>query len=82
MLTDYAALVDAAAAGNDDDGARGGLEVWVLRVSGAGGTVVVGSVVLQPADDGDAGALRVNNLVVDPTVQGRGYGRRLMRLAE
>lgn len=80
MLTDYAALVDAATAGNNDE-ERGGPEVWVLRVSGAADNAVVGSVVLKPADD-NAGALRVNNIVVDPTVQGRGYGRRLMGLAE
>lgn len=48
--------------------------VYVLRVCGS----VVGSVLLSR--DGDS--IKVNNLVVDPSAQGRGYGRVLMDHAE
>lgn len=86
MLADYAALVDAASAtaGSDDNDeveGGGGLEVWVLRLGGGADAVIAGAVILQPATD-EAGALQMNNLVVDPAMQGRGYGRRLMELAE
>ena len=48
--------------------------VYVLRIGGR----VVGSILLSR--DGDA--IKVNNLVVDPSAQGRGYGRVLMDYAE
>jgi ribosomal protein S18 acetylase RimI-like enzyme len=48
--------------------------VYVLRLGGR----VVGSILLSR--DGDA--IKVNNLVVDPSAQGRGYGRALMDYAE
>ena len=48
--------------------------VHVLRVNGKS----LGSIVLSV--DGDS--LKVNNLVVDPAAQGRGYGRVLMEHAE
>ena len=48
--------------------------VYVLRIRGR----VVGSILLSR--DGDA--IKINNLVVDPTAQGRGYGRVLMDYAE
>jgi len=48
--------------------------VYVLRIGGR----VVGSILLSR--DGDA--IKVNNLVVDPSAQGRGYGRALMDYAE
>jgi ribosomal protein S18 acetylase RimI-like enzyme len=48
--------------------------VSVLRLGGC----VVGSILLSR--DGDA--IKVNNLVVDPSAQGRGYGRALMDYAE
>jgi len=48
--------------------------VYVLR---AGGNMV-GSILLSR--DGDS--IKVNNLVVDPSAQGRGYGRVLMDHAE
>ena len=48
--------------------------VYVLRVGGR----VVGSVLLPTRD----GSLEIHNLVVDPSAQGRGYGRVLMDFAE
>ena len=48
--------------------------LYVLRV----GSDVVGSILLLR--DGDS--IKVSNLVVDPAVQGRGYGRVLMDHAE
>lgn len=48
--------------------------VYVLRVGGS----VVGSVLLLK--DGDS--IKVNDLVVDPSAQGRGYGSVLMKYAE
>jgi GNAT superfamily N-acetyltransferase len=48
--------------------------VYVLRESGK----VIGSILLSK--DGDS--IKVNNLVVDPTAQGKGYGRVLMEHAE
>jgi len=48
--------------------------VYVLRADGT----VVGSVLLSKAED----SIKVSNLVVDPAVQGRGYGRVLMDHAE
>lgn len=48
--------------------------VYVLRAAG----MIVGSVVLSP----DTDSIKVNNLVVDPAAQGKGYGRTLMDYAE
>jgi len=48
--------------------------LYVLRV----GSNVVGSILLSR--DGDS--IKVNNLVVDPSAQGRGYSRVLMDQAE
>lgn len=41
---------------------------------------VVGSIVLDLHDAQDS--IKINNLVVDPSTQGRGYGRVLMKHAE
>ncbi|KAK7937405.1 Acetyltransferase [Apiospora aurea] len=43
-------------------------------------TAAVGSIILAP--DPACNALKINNLVVDPGSQGRGYGRVLMGFAE
>ncbi|PLN75334.1 acyl-CoA N-acyltransferase [Aspergillus taichungensis] len=51
-------------------------EVWVLRL----GSTILGSIVLSSAPDENA--LSINNLVVDPAAQGKGYGRVLMAHAE
>ena len=48
--------------------------VHVLRVGGR----VVASVLLPKGDD----SIEIHNLVVDPTAQGRGYGRVLMEFAD
>ena len=48
--------------------------LYVLRV----GSNVIGSVLLSR--DGDS--IKVNNLVVEPSAQGRGYSRMLMSYAE
>lgn len=52
-------------------------EVFVLRRQIDG--EVVGSVLLSDLGDG---SIKVNNLVVGPLAQGRGYGRLLMNYAE
>lgn len=51
-------------------------QVYVLKA----GTRVVGSIILSRGEDSDS--IKVNNLVVDPVAQGRGYGRLLMSHAE
>ena len=48
--------------------------VYVLRVGGS----MIGSILLSM----DGESVKVNNLVVDPPAQGRGYGRLLMDYAE
>ncbi len=48
--------------------------LYVLRVGGT----VIGSVLLSKDDD----SVKVNNLVVEPSAQGRGYSRVLMDHAE
>ncbi|KAK9783582.1 putative Acyl-CoA N-acyltransferase [Seiridium cardinale] len=53
-------------------------DVYVLRV--ASDRKVLGSIVL--AMDDDERAIKINNLVVGPSAQGRGYGRILMNHAE
>lgn len=67
MKTDYPSVIAAATQ-----------EVYVLREHGRDG-LVVGSILLSdsPADD----SIKVDNLVVDPKAQGRGYGRLLLDLA-
>ena len=55
--------------------------VWVLRTTeGGGGQEVVGGVVLGV--DAASDSVKVNNLVVSPAAQGRGYGKILMGFAE
>lgn len=51
-------------------------DIFVLRNE----TQTVGSIVLHV--DKDDRSVQLNNLVVDPTAQGRGYGRVLMNFAE
>ncbi len=53
------------------------VETQSLYVLRAGGNVV-GSILLSRDDD----SIKVNNLVVDPSAQGRGYSRVLMDHAE
>jgi ribosomal protein S18 acetylase RimI-like enzyme len=53
-------------------------DVYVLRA--AAGGEVVGSIIL--AVDDTERSIKINNLVVDPSAQGRGYGRALMDHAE
>ncbi|KAH8199606.1 hypothetical protein TruAng_006199 [Truncatella angustata] len=53
-------------------------DVYVIR--SAGGEALLGSVILAVADDGQS--IKINNLVVDPSAQGRGLGRVLMDHAE
>jgi len=48
--------------------------VYVLQINGT----VLGSIVLSEEDN----SIKVNNLVVDPAAQGRGYGRVLMKHVE
>jgi GNAT superfamily N-acetyltransferase len=49
-------------------------EVYVLRVGGE----VVGSIILGREDD----SITINNLVVAPSLQGRGFGRLFMKYVE
>ncbi|KAF5657122.1 GNAT family acetyltransferase [Fusarium heterosporum] len=53
-------------------------DVFVLKLPSTGD--IVGSVVLK--DDPGTNSVKINNLVVDTTVQGRGFGGFLMRYAE
>ncbi|OJJ02827.1 hypothetical protein ASPVEDRAFT_42343 [Aspergillus versicolor CBS 583.65] len=46
----------------------------------AGSNTILGSVTLTEEPETDS--IRVNNLVVDPAMQGRGYGRVLLEFAE
>ncbi|KAI1848640.1 hypothetical protein JX265_011507 [Neoarthrinium moseri] len=66
MLANYSQLLDTE-------------DVYVLR--SAVENQVLGSIILA-ADEGSGGSIKVNNLVVDPSAQGRGYGRILMNYAE
>ncbi|KAK7960637.1 acetyltransferase protein [Apiospora saccharicola] len=80
MLADYDKILE-----------EGEQEVWVLTVpqSGVGAmlpsssssTTTAGSIILAP-DPSCVAALKINNLVVDPKSQGKGYGRVLMEFAE
>ncbi|KAJ4386883.1 hypothetical protein N0V93_009782 [Gnomoniopsis smithogilvyi] len=69
MNTDYAALIASSAE----------YDVHVLR-AGPDSDAVVGAIIL--ADHAHDDAVHVDNLVVDPAAQGRGYGRVLMDVAE
>lgn len=53
-------------------------DVFVLRASQD--WQVLGSITLTDHQEDDA--VKVNNVVVDPTAQGCGYGRRLLQFAE
>lgn len=53
-------------------------EIFVLRASQDG--KVLGSITLNDHQEDDA--VKVNNVVVNPTAQGFGYGRRLLQFAE
>lgn len=53
-------------------------DVFVLRE--AEGSQAIGSIVLLAPDGSDA--VNINNLVVDVTAQGKGYGKMLMQFAE
>lgn len=75
MNTDYAALIASP----------GEYDVHMLRAgspdsSDSNSDVVVGAIVL--ADHAHDDAVHVDNLVVHPAAQGRGYGRVLMNVAE
>ncbi|KAL7805527.1 acyl-CoA N-acyltransferase [Trichoderma aethiopicum] len=72
MLADYAKLLDTR-------------DIFILETTSKneeGSPVVqmVGSIILGVDAEGDA--VTVNNLVVEPAAQGRGYGRVLMDFAE
>ncbi|KAG5752719.1 hypothetical protein H9Q69_007382 [Fusarium xylarioides] len=51
-------------------------DIFILRTTQS----PVGALILQHEPDSDA--IKVENLVVDPSAQGRGYGKVLMRYAE
>ncbi|KAI1009943.1 hypothetical protein LB503_011493 [Fusarium chuoi] len=51
-------------------------DIFILRTTQS----PVGTLVLQHEPDSDA--VKIENLVVDPSAQGRGYGKVLMRYAE
>lgn len=71
MKTDYAALIASP----------GEYHVHMLRAGkDRNSDIVVGALVL--ADHAHDDAVHVDNLVVDPTAQGCGYGRLLMDVAE
>lgn len=82
MLADYEQILE-----------EGKQEVWVLAVPESNTeakpspppppppSTAVGSIILAP-DSSCAAALKINNLVVDPSSQGKGYGRVLMGFAE
>lgn len=53
---------------------------WVLRTTEGEGGQVVGAVVLGV--DAASNSIKINNLVVSPAAQGRGYGKILMGFAE
>ncbi|KAL2866632.1 GNAT family N-acetyltransferase [Aspergillus lucknowensis] len=68
MLADYSQLLKTH-------------DVFVLQDADATSTsAVLGSIILKSDDESDS--IKVNNLVVDPALQGRGYGRLLMDFAE
>ncbi|KAK7417423.1 hypothetical protein QQX98_004542 [Neonectria punicea] len=53
-------------------------DIFVLRRDAT--NTIVGSIIL--GIDGESDSIKINNLVVDPAAQGRGYGRVLMNYAE
>ncbi|EHK26066.1 uncharacterized protein TRIVIDRAFT_35351 [Trichoderma virens Gv29-8] len=56
-------------------------DIYILETTSDDKIVkIVGSIILRI--DGEADAVKVNNLVVEPAAQGRGYGRVLMDFAE
>ena len=56
-------------------------DIFVLRTHNEQATnKIVGSIVLGVAPDDDS--VKINNLVVDPEAQGKGYGRILMNFAQ
>ncbi|KAK5951486.1 hypothetical protein OHC33_007542 [Knufia fluminis] len=73
MLTDYDALLADATQ-----------QLYVLRASPDDASAILGSIQLSTEADTtmSAAALKINSLVVDPSAQGRGYGRFLMEFAE
>ncbi|KAK7990695.1 acyl-CoA N-acyltransferase [Apiospora arundinis] len=82
MLADYEKILD-----------EGVQEVWVLVLQSTSVKTIPsssppnsvdeqGGQSLWPPDSHCAAAMKVNNLVVDPDSQGKGYGRVLMAFAE
>ncbi|KAH7126051.1 acyl-CoA N-acyltransferase [Dactylonectria macrodidyma] len=53
-------------------------DIFVLKTDAT--QTIVGSIVI--ATDKESNSIKINNLVVDSTAQGRGYGRLLMNFAE
>ncbi|KAJ4406627.1 hypothetical protein N0V82_010093 [Gnomoniopsis sp. IMI 355080] len=81
MTTDYAALI----ASSSSSPTKHDIPHIMLLLRAAnsdvdGEVVVVGAIVLVDHEHDDA--IHVDNLVVDPAAQGRGYGRVLMDVAE
>lgn len=64
---------------SDWNALMGTRDVWVLRTTDSDDKAI-GAVVLGA--DADADSIKINNLVVDPAAQGRGYGKILMAYAE
>ncbi|KAL2814702.1 acyl-CoA N-acyltransferase [Aspergillus cavernicola] len=52
----------------------------ITTSTGSTGRKILGSIILNT--DNESNSIQINNLVVDPTAQGRGYGRLLMEFAE
>lgn len=73
MNTDYAAVI--ASPGDPYD-------VHILRAVDNDAAVVGAVILADNHDDDDDDAVQVDNLVVDPSAQGRGFGRVLMGVAE
>lgn len=75
MLTDYTNL----------DGvfvltAAAPLTLTQSNLNAGNDTIILGSITLT--EDPETDSIKVNNLVVDPAAQGRGFGRVLMEFAE
>lgn len=67
MMSDYRAIIQTQS-----------YDVFVLRTNRDGR--VLGSILLSDHEEDDA--IEVNNVVIDPTAQGSGYGRQLLNFAE